>query len=88
MACAKNKSRIARYLLTIHGIDINKTTELKVIRNGEEKTEVYGALYYACINNMDDVVEKMLSISKIDVNTLYTVSLVLFNEHWPDLFLG
>lgn len=88
MACAKNKSRIAQYLLTIHGIDINKTTEVRVMRNGVEKTEVYGALYYACINNMDDVVEKMLSISSVDVNILYTVSLVLFNEHFPDLLLG
>jgi len=72
MACAQNKSRIAQFLLTIHGIDINKTTEVKVMKGGKETKDVYGALYYACVNNMKDIVEKMLSIPTIDVNTLYT----------------
>eukprot|EP01040_Poterioochromonas_malhamensis_P002795 gene2795-2977_t len=72
MACAKNKGRIAQYLLGIHGIDINKTTEVKVMKGGKETKDVYGALYYACVNNMKDIVEKMLSIPTIDVNTLYT----------------
>ncbi len=76
MACAKNKSGIAQYLLGIHGIDINKTTEVKVMKGGKETKEVYGALYYACINNMMDVVKTLLSFKTIDVNILYTVSLV------------
>lgn len=76
MACAQKKSAIALYLLKIHGIDINKTTEVRVMRdNKKERKEVYGALYYACINNMKDVVETLLSFKTIDVNILYTVSL-------------
>ncbi len=43
------------------------------MRDGRKVKEIYGALYYACINNMGDIVESMLSVPTIDVNILYTV---------------
>eukprot|EP01040_Poterioochromonas_malhamensis_P001778 gene1778-1897_t len=72
MACTHRKYAVARYLLQFPGININKTTTVEVMRDGRKTEEIYGALYYACINNMGNVVESMLSIPTTDVNILYT----------------
>lgn len=47
------------------------------MRDGRKVKEIYGALYYACINNMGDIVESMLFIPTIDVNILYTVRITI-----------
>eukprot|EP01040_Poterioochromonas_malhamensis_P001785 gene1785-1906_t len=72
MACALNKGAFARYLLQFRNIDINKTIKVQVIRDGKLGLEVYGALYYACINNMEEVVQDLLLIPTADLNILYT----------------
>lgn len=77
MACARNKAAFARYLLQFRDIDINKTTTVQVMRDGKLGIEIYGALYYACINNMEEVVENLLLIPTSDLNILYTVSFAL-----------
>eukprot|EP01040_Poterioochromonas_malhamensis_P002799 gene2799-2981_t len=83
MACARNKSAVAMHLLTIltdagaesvnviHIDTINKVTRTPVWRKGKMTEEVCGALYYACINGMEEVVEKLLSLTA-NVNILYT----------------
>ncbi len=80
MACARNKSAVAMHLLQCKGIrtdTINKVTRMPVKRNGKMAEEVCGALYYACINGMEEVVEKLLSIPTADANILFSVSLIL-----------
>jgi len=72
MACARNKAAFARYLLQFRDIDINKTTTVQVMRDGKLSLEIYGALYYACINNMEEVVHDLLLIPTVDLNILYT----------------
>lgn len=77
MACALNKSAVAMYLLrcqSIHIDTINKVTRTPVKKGGKMTEEVCGALYYACINGMEEVVEKLLSLPTTNVNILYTVS--------------
>ncbi len=79
MACARNSSAVAMHLLQCEGIrsdTINKVTRTPVKRDGKMAEEVCGALYYACINGMEEVVEKLLSIPTVDVNILFSVSLL------------
>eukprot|EP00599_Poterioochromonas_sp_BG-1_P011649 CAMPEP_0173155278 /NCGR_PEP_ID=MMETSP1105-20130129/14007_1 /TAXON_ID=2985 /ORGANISM="Ochromonas sp., Strain BG-1" /LENGTH=584 /DNA_ID=CAMNT_0014071667 /DNA_START=25 /DNA_END=1776 /DNA_ORIENTATION=- len=75
MACARNNSAVAMHLLQCEGIrsdTINKVTRTPVKRDGKMAEEVCGALYYACINGMEEVVEKLLSIPTADANILFS----------------